>query len=265
MEHDAYIEMAATEAAHWWFVGRRQILAAVIGRLNLAADARILELGSGTGGNFQMLQRFGRVTAVETNALARQLSVRNAWGMVEVKAGYLPDGLPELGKFDLICLFDVLEHVAADEAALDVVHGLLAPGGSVVITVPAFAKLWGLHDEQMHHHRRYERAELAAKLHHAGFAVRSLSYSNMFLFPAALAMRGLDRLAQRFSTRRKSSGAGMLPAPINRVFAAIFGAERFLVGRVRLPFGLSLLAVIEASKQPLFEPSGAKAFAPSQD
>ena len=251
MEHDEFIEMAATEQAHWWFVGRRKILATVIGRLGLPEGAKILELGSGTGGNFSMLQRFGQVTAVEKDALARALSVRNAWGMVEVKAGFLPDGLPELGKFELICLFDVLEHIAEDQAALSAVRNLLAPDGKVVITVPAFKSLWGLHDEQMHHQRRYERAELAARLRQAGFTVTQLSYCNMFLFPAALAMRMLDRLGRRRWGRRQARGAGMLPAPLNRAFAAIFGAERFLIGRMRLPFGLSLLAVVQA------DPAGA--------
>jgi SAM-dependent methyltransferase len=246
MEHDAYIQMAATEQAHWWFRGRRQILGAVIGRLQLPHAARILELGSGTGGNFQMLQQFGRLTAVEMNALARALSLRNAWGMVEVKAGFLPDGLPELGKFDLICLFDVLEHVDQDEATLRRVRSLLAPGGRAVITVPAFAKLWGPHDNQMHHKRRYERAELAAKLRRAGLTEIELSYSNMFLFPAALIMRGADALARRLWGRHKSSGTATLPYLLNQAFAAIFGAERFLIGRVNLPVGLSLLAVARA-------------------
>jgi hypothetical protein len=68
----------------------------------------------------------------------------------------------------------------------------------------------------------------------------------MFMFPAALAMRGVDRLGERLWGRRKASGAGMLPAPLNQVFAAIFGAERFLIGRVRLPVGLSLVAVAQA-------------------
>ncbi len=250
MEHDSYIEMAATEQAHWWFTGRRQILSTVIASLRLRETARILELGSGTGGNFQMLTRFGQVTAVEENAMARALSVRNAWGMVEVKSGRLPDGLPELGKFDLICLFDVLEHVKEDEATLKVVRGLLAPGGAVVITVPAFKKLWGAHDEQLHHKRRYERAELGMKLQRAGFAVPLLTFSNMFLFPVALAMRGVDRLAARLWRRRKVSGTAMLPSPLNKVFAGIFGAERFLVCRMNLPIGLSLLAVARAGPDP---------------
>ena len=249
MDPEAYIEMAASEEAHWWFQGRRRILEAVIARLHLPEGAAILELGSGTGGNFEMLCRFGTVMAIEANAEARALSGRKSWGMVQVLAGFLPDGLPELGqKFDLICLFDVLEHVEADAESLAVVRRLLAPGGAVVITVPAFARLWGPHDEQLHHKRRYDRKELQAKLRRAGLRIETLSYSNMLLFPAALALRLSDRLRQVIGDTRKASGTGILPFPINRSFTAIFGAERLLAGRLNLPFGLSLLAVARADQ-----------------
>jgi len=247
MDHEAYIEMAEAEEAHWWFQGRRKILAEVISRLHLPREARILELGSGTGGNLEMLSHFGQVTAVEANAMARAISVRKSWGTVKVLPGFLPDGLPDLEqKFDLVCLFDVLEHVEEDEKTLVVVRNLLGPSGIIVITVPAFAKLWGPHDEQLHHKRRYERAELQAKLIRAGFAISKLSYSNMFLFPAAVAARLGDRLWQVFVKTRKGSGTGMLPSPINRGFAAIFASERLLVGRMNLPIGLSLLVVAVA-------------------
>jgi SAM-dependent methyltransferase len=153
--------------------------------------------------------------------------------------------MPE--KFDLVCLFDVLEHVEADEETLAVTKGLLAPAGVAVITVPAFAKLWGPHDEQVHHKRRYERVDLEAKLLRAGFQIRKLSYCNMFLFPAAVAARIADKVKEKVTRVRSVTGTGMLPAPINRGFSAIFGAERFLLERVDLPIGLSLLAVVQAS------------------
>ncbi len=240
MEPEAYIDMAASEEGHWWFQGRRQILAATIAGLDLPESARILELGSGTGGNFQMLQRFGRLTALEANDMARALSVRKSWGTVQVLAGSLPDHLPAFPeKFDLICLFDVLEHVEDDAGTLKVVHGLLAANGTVVLTVPAFPKIWGPHDEQLHHKRRYRRTELQTKLQDAGLRISKLTYSNMFLFPAAV----VARLADQFVKTGQATGSGRLPGPINRSFAAIFGAERFLLRRMDLPIGLSLLAI----------------------
>ncbi len=245
MEAEAYADMAASEARHWWFRGRRRVLESVIGRLGLPARARILELGSGTGGNFEMLARYGAVTAVEMNAAARDISLRKTALVRDVRAGFLPDNLP-LGTemFDLVCLFDVLEHVEEDEATLRAVRRHLAPGGTAVITVPAFRWLWGPHDTALHHKRRYERAELRAKILAAGFAIEKLSYANMFLFPAALAARVADKALRR----PQSSGDALPPAALNEMFAGIFGFESHLLGWTNLPVGLSLLAVIRADE-----------------
>lgn len=240
MEHEAYLGMAAVEARHWWFRGRRRVLEATIRRLNLAPGARILELGSGTGGNLAMLSRFGQVTAVEMNETALEISARRH-DKVDIRAGFLPDDLP-LGaqKFDLICMFDVLEHVAEDEATLAVVRRHLAPGGAAVITVPAYAKMFGPHDVALHHKRRYERAELAEKLRGAGLVVEKLGFANTGLLPLALVARWLDKVLRR----SQSSGTATPPWLLNEIFAGIFGAEAWLPRGIDLPFGLSLLAVV---------------------
>jgi SAM-dependent methyltransferase len=246
MEHEAYLEMAAVEDRHWWFRGRRAILRSVISKLQLPAQARILELGSGTGGNFAMLSPFGSVTAVELDETARQLSSSKTTTVTDIRAGSMPDDLP-LGcqKFDLICLFDVLEHVEDDAAALAVVRGRLAAGGAAVITVPAFAKLYGPHDVALHHKRRYGRAELAEKCRQAGLEVAKLSYANTALFPLAL----LVRLADLLLGRRRSSGNALPPVFLNEIFAAIFSAEHHVLKFMNLPFGLSLLAVLRAAPE----------------
>jgi SAM-dependent methyltransferase len=244
MRREAYLAMAAAEDRHWWFRGRRAILQAVIGGLRLPADAKVLELGSGTGGNFAMLSRFGRVTAVELDGMARQLSAGKTSAVTDVRAGSIPADLPLGGqKFDLVCLFDVLEHIEDDLATLAVVRAHLAPGGSAVVTVPAFAKLYGPHDETLHHKRRYGRAELAAKCRRAGLEVTRLSYINMLLFPAALCARLADRLLRR----RRSSGNAMPPVVLNEILAAIFGMEHYVIQVMNLPIGLSLLAVLRAA------------------
>lgn len=243
MEHEAYLDMAAVEARHWWFRGRRRILAATIERLKLKPGAGILELGSGTGGNLSLLTRFGRVTAVEMNETAREISQTRA-DDVDIRAGALPGGLL-LGeqKYDLICLFDVLEHVEEDEATLTVIRRHLAPGGRAVITVPAYQALFGPHDVALHHKRRYERAALAEKLRQAGFVVEKLSFMNMALLPGAFLVRWLDKALHR----AEASGTKIPLWPLNEVLTGIFGAEAFLLGRADLPFGLSLLAVVRAA------------------
>ena len=127
MEHDSHLDMAAVEARHWWFAGRRRVLTTTIKRLQLKPGVRFVELGSGAGGNLAMLAQFGQVMAVEMSGAAREISAARATG-AEILPGMLPGDLPLGGlTYDLVCLFDVLEHVAEDEAALAVVRGLIAP------------------------------------------------------------------------------------------------------------------------------------------
>jgi SAM-dependent methyltransferase len=241
MEAEAYLDMAASETRHWWFRGRRQVLGAVLSRLALPVPARVLELGSGTGGNFEMLARYGTVTAVEMNEAARAISLAKSPAVRDVRPGFLPNDLALDGAtFDLVCAFDVLEHVEEDEATLRTIAACLAPGGAAVITVPAFRWLWGPHDTQLHHKRRYAKAELRRKILAAGLHIERLTYSNMFLFPAAVLARASDKILRR----THSTGDGMPPAALNEAFAAVFGFERHLLGVMDFPVGLSLLAVV---------------------
>jgi SAM-dependent methyltransferase len=243
MEFDAYFSMAKVEAQHWWFRGRRAVLAATIRRLKLRPGAKILELGSGTGGNLAMLSVFGDVTAVEMHEPARALA-RAKHNGADIRAGYLPDGLNLTERYDLIALFDVLEHIDDDEAALVALRRHLAPGGRAVITVPAYAALFGPHDIALHHKRRYEKAELSTKLQQAGLSVQQLTFINTALLPVALAVR----VAECWLRRPKASGNTLPPAPLNALFARLFAAEAHLLPFVNLPCGLSLLAVVSAAE-----------------
>lgn len=241
MEKHVYLEMAAVEAEHWWFAGRRRILKAIIRRLRLRPTAEILELGSGTGGNLSLLEQFGRVTAVEMNETARAISLTKT-NSVDVRLGALPDALPflETQMFDLICLFDVLEHVEDDLGALRAVRGLLAPGASAIITVPAYKRLFGPHDIQLHHKRRYEREELRNLLVDAGLEVEKLSFMNTGLLPVAWLLRVWDKA----KSKDRASGAAFPPPLINIILSWIFGAEAYLLPQTDLPFGLSLIAIV---------------------
>ncbi|HEV3009745.1 MAG TPA: class I SAM-dependent methyltransferase, partial [Burkholderiales bacterium] len=241
MHPSAYREMADTEGRHWWFTGRRAILAALIARLGVPREARIVEIGCGTGGNLEMLSAFGRVSALETDAGARAIAIEKTAGRFDIRPGACPHSIPfPPASYELVCLFDVLEHVEEDVATLQAVGALLAPGGHAVITVPAYRWLWSAHDDFLHHKRRYSAGELRTKVAAAGLRLGQLSYFNTLLFPLAALARVKDRLLNH----DRASGTAVPARPINGLFHAVFSAERFVVGRLPLPFGVSLLAVI---------------------
>lgn len=241
MEQSAYLDMAAVEERHWWFAARRRILTAIIERFCLTPGASVLELGSGTGGNLAMLSHFGKVTAIEMDAMAREICLTRYPGM-DVRPGILPNKLPLDEKyFDLICLFDVLEHIEDDINTLRTVKKLLVPGGRAILTVPAHQSLFGPHDISHHHKRRYGKDELLEKLRRSGFSIKKISYMNCALFPVALSIRFLDRIF----ARNTPTGSGMPSTSINYVLSGIFGVEALLLPYTNLPFGLSILAVVE--------------------
>jgi SAM-dependent methyltransferase len=243
MNPEAYLEMADTEAHHWWFSGRRAIISHLIASMKLGPDAKILEIGSGTGGNLEMLSSFGKVSALEMDSTARSIASEKTGGRYDIRAGSCPADIPFAGdKFDLICLFDVLEHIEEDLPTLSAVRGLLKKGGRVLITVPAYRWLWSAHDEFLHHKRRYTREELRRKVMASGFNCTRVTYFNTLLFPLAAIVRLKDRLLGNST----ASGTGIPPAPVNWIFSGLFGLERFILSATNLPFGVSLLCILQS-------------------
>ncbi|MDE0003959.1 MAG: class I SAM-dependent methyltransferase, partial [Rhodospirillaceae bacterium] len=237
MEPGVYREMVESQRTNWWFVVRRRFLHSWVSiRGAVPRDGRILEVGAGTGANLDTLRIFGRVTALEPNSFACDYISRHF--DVETVRATLPDG-NGLRNFHLIVALDVLEHIDDDLAALRAMHGMLRERGRVILTVPAFQFLWSAHDERLHHKRRYRAAELVERMEHAGFRIVHRSYFNFLLFPAAAAIRLLDRLVEGVGC----AGNGNVHPLLNGLMAGVFGMEVFLSRFVRFPFGLSLVVV----------------------
>lgn len=239
MSPDAYIEMARTQATHWWFAARREILRSQISRLSLPPNADILEIGSGTGANLDLLAEFGNVVGLEMRAEAIALAERrraDSAQNISMRQGTCPEDLPTSQKFDLICLFDVLEHIEQDSESLAKLALLLKPAGTLMLTVPAYPWMWGPHDVHLHHKRRYNKRSLSDRCAYAGLSISRMSHFNTLLFPLAVLGRMLEKI-----TGRNTSATETPPAPINALLRSLFALERHILARTRLPFGLSLL------------------------
>jgi len=243
MNPEAYVEMAATESRHWWFRGRRKILDRIIESMALPRPARILEVGSGTGGNLMMLSRHGDVSALEMDENARKLSLEKTQGRVTIRAGNCPHDIPFPGEqFDLICMFDVLEHIDEDVQTLAALRNHLAPGGRMLVIVPAYQWLWSAHDVFLHHKRRYTASALRRVLTEGGLSVDRITYFNTLLLPLAIVARLKDRIA----SRKRSSGTKVPASFINSALYAIFSSERRMLASFNLPAGISLIGIARA-------------------
>lgn len=243
MEVEKYEEMAKIQKLHWWFRGRRYLFSYLLRGLNLGDDISILEMGCGTGANLDMLKQFGTVYAAEMNDFSRSYTQKNSG--IPVEYGKLPDSIP-FGekKFDLICIFDVLEHVEHDTDALQALVGRLNRHGRILLSVPATKWLYGEHDEMFHHFRRYSRKELQKKILRAGLQLETLSYFNTLLFPLAV----LARLIDIFKFKNNSTGMETPPGIINNFLYRIFSFEKLFIKRSFVPFGLSLVAIATQKK-----------------
>ncbi len=241
MERIVFDRMAALDQTHWWYVARRRILSDVITRIvRVPENAQILEIGCGTGHNFAMLGAFGEVDGLEIDGAARQIASERLGRAVG--SSPLPglDGIAD-GSYDLIALLDVLEHIDDDEAALTSIRKKLRPGGRILVTVPANRWMWSAHDTVHHHFRRYNGDSLRAVITKAGLKAELFTHFNTILFPLVAAVRVVGTL-----TGREEADDAQPAAPLNAIFESLFGFERHLVGRMLLPFGVSLLAILSA-------------------
>ena len=242
MEDIVYRDMIYQEKYHWWFKARREILDSYLSNFNLPENANILEIGCGTGGNIPILQQYGTVKAIEMDVFAIEYAKNTG---AEIRQGHLPNNFPYDGKFDLICMFDVLEHIEKDNETLKVIKDYLKPNGKLFITVPAYQWLYGSHDKLLHHKRRYSKRDLVQKLNTNKFDIVKLSFFNTLLFPFVIIARILDMI----NPSNTSTGYGTPNKILNSIFYSVFRSEKKILKIMRFPFGTSLIVLAGHSKK----------------
>jgi SAM-dependent methyltransferase len=239
-------QLADLEGRHWWFQGRRALcLALEEATRNGQPTGRVLDAGAGVGGFLDSLDSVGtQLHHLDSSAAHLQACRGRGHGRgVRADARRLPFAA---NSFDLVCLFDVLEHLDDDRAALEEVRRVLNPGGRVLIHVPAHPMLFAQNDEVSGHRRRYTRRRLRKLALQAGLEVQRLSGSDLLLLPliapAVLALKGLEALG--LGRRRAHTNlTWRLPDWANGLCSWIYRREARWVRRFDLPTGHSLAMV----------------------
>lgn len=205
--------MANLEDGHWWFRERRHLIGKAIEGI---PAGRALDIGAGAGGNTRVLAAAGwRATALEYSDSGVELARARGLDVVQGDARDIP--FPD-NTFGLLVAYDVLEHITEDDQVVAEIARVVAPGGKVLIAVPADMRLWSAHDEAIGHVRRYTREGLVALFDRPAFRIDEVRSWNVLLRPVV-------------AWRRKSSEGNdltPLPALVNAGLTAIIRAERLL-------------------------------------
>jgi SAM-dependent methyltransferase len=243
MDRDYERQTHEAEDRHWWYRGRRKVLNDTVAGLGLPKPARILDAGCGSGRNMLELARFGSVTGIELSDTSVELARKR--GVGEVISGSVLELPFAEDSFDLAVSLDVVEHLDDDLTALRELRRTVAPGGMLLVTVPAYQWLWSGHDEINHHHRRYTRRSLQRVAEQAGWKQARTTYFNSLLLPAAIVLRVLDRFSGA-KTTETSLDLWIPPEPLNWLLERPLTLEAAVIARGgRIPAGLSLLAVFQ--------------------
>ena len=240
MQQHTYSIMYEVEGKHWWFTGRRRIIAGFVEKVCRdfgELRPRILDVGCGTGANLQMLGEFGAAEGVDVSADA--LDFCRTRGLAKVKQG-AAESLPFAdASFDLVTGLDVVEHLDDDIAGLSEMRRVLRPDGRAVLFVPAFMFLWGVQDDISNHRRRYTLPELKQKLTSAGLTIERASYANITFFGPIL----IGRVLMRLTGLRPASENNINIGALNGLLGRILGAESWWLRHMNFPFGVSIICV----------------------
>lgn len=242
MEKQYYQEYYVQERKHWWFLVRSRIIAAFASRyIYKGTPLKILNIGVATGATSEMLQRFGEVTSVEFEQSCVDF-VREKVGIQVQQGSILELDFPD-STFDLVCAFDVIEHVEDDKLAASEMRRVTKSGGYMYTTVPAFMMMWSKHDEVNHHYRRYTASKFNNLF--SGSTPVKRTYFNSLLFPLILVFRVLGRmLPKKKSTEGTGSDFEASNPLIDKIFYTIFQLEYHLL-KLGIPFtvGVSYLSI----------------------
>jgi SAM-dependent methyltransferase len=239
MDPSHLTQLVELEDNYWWHIAKRKLVIRLLNRF-AAAPGRLVEGGIGSGRNLVEFDKLGYdVTGFDL--MPESVEHVRQRGIEDVRVHDLKDVWPvDSGSLKAVVLLDVLEHIKNPVKVLEHAYGALSDDGAVFITVPAYPWLFGRWDEQLGHFRRYTIREFRRQASEAGFRVQWLNHWNSFTLPAAMAVRGWEKVFPQQNQPDFPEVSGFT----NRLLLTAAAAERYCMDMPGVPAGLSLVGVL---------------------
>ena len=225
------------EKQNWWYKNRRTVISIFLSDYSFD---KILDYGCGTGVTTQSLKKFGTVFGTDKSQFAMDKTKSNKIETIKFSLVNSTGSTELLETFDLITLFDVLEHIENDNHALMHLYKLLKKKKFLLLTVPAFSFLWSDHDTALSHYRRYTKKSLSEVLDKSGFKIIRISYFTTWIFPCITLYRILTRWK-----KTNSSSLQPLPEKLNNLVVKSFNLENDLLKKRNLSVGNSIICLAQ--------------------
>ena len=240
MEYKQYIKLYEVETEHWWFSARKKIIAHIVDKkIKKNRNSTLLDFGCGTGAILDELSKKYTTYGADMSELAISFCKKRNLSNIFTNDHFFNNSEYK-GKFDIVTVLDVIEHIDEDQQLLEKLKDLLAEDGSIVITVPAYQFLFGAHDIANMHKRRYNKKGLRKVVESAGYQIYKLSYFNTFTAPLIILRRFLDRNEKGWEY---SMDYDIPNKFLNAILKFVFGLEKHILSSISMPFGISILCI----------------------
>ncbi|MFA5802874.1 MAG: class I SAM-dependent methyltransferase [Thermoleophilia bacterium] len=245
MQPREYDIMYNLESTYWWHTGMMAIMEQMLAP-TLVSGAKLLDIGCGTGAKMQLLSRYAEVWGIDMHPRAIELCGER--GLENVQTGDAT-ALPfEDGTFTHAICCEVLQNLENDIAGVREAYRVLKPGGYYYVSEQAYPVLRGQHDISQGAVRRYTRKRLREIMGDAGFSIKRMTSANTVLFPMLAAVRLASRALHppsKIKPEESHSDLKPLPGPANYLLRSILEAERAMIKKTSLPYGLTIITLAQ--------------------